>query len=227
MEHEHIIAAFDEELDDLKRRLLEMGDKVLLMLDDSIRSVVCRDTPLAESTIAADHEVDAAEVAIDAFCLELLARRQPAARDLRLITAVMKIVTNLERIGDKCVSIAKRARELNQEPKVVEYHIDIPRMSHWAAVMVKEALNAFTQSDANLADKVLKDSRTMDEFNDRIQRVLLTYVLENPASSPRVMKLGYVSKALDRIADHASSMAKMVYFTVKGMDIRHSGNLDR
>lgn len=223
MEHEHIVAAFDEELSDLKNRLLKMGDKVVLMLDQAIESVVRRDTPLAESAIAADGDIDADEVSIDALCLELLALRQPAARDLRLITAAMKIVTNLERIGDKCVNIARLARDLNQKPKIVENYIDIPRMSHWSAVMVQESLHAFSKDNVELAGKVLKDNRTMEEFSDRIQRVLLTYVLENPASSPQVMKLSYVSRALDRIADHASNIAKMVYFAVEGTDIRHCG----
>jgi phosphate transport system protein len=222
MEHEHISTAFDVELDELRQSLLDMGGKVLLMMTNSVMSLVNRDTPLAESTIAMDREVNAAEVLIDNICLELLVRRQPAAIDLRFITMALKIVTDLERIGDKCANIAKRARDLNEEPKFIESYIDIPRMGHWAEVMVREALNAFVQGDVDLAEKVRKDSNFMDELNDRMQRLLLTYIMENPDASPNIMKINYVSKALDRIADHATNIAEMVIFMVKGKNIRYS-----
>ena len=221
MEREHISTAFDIELSELKQSILVMGGKVELMISNSVKSLVDRDTPLAERTIALDHEVNTAEVAIDERCLELLALRQPAARDLRFITIALKIVTDLERMGDQCANIAKRARELNAEPPLKPY-IDIPRMAHWAEVMVKEALDAFVRSDADLAVKVCKDDSFVDDLNGQIQRELLTFMIEDPTTISRAMKLNYISKSLERIADHATNVAEMVIFMVKGKDIRHT-----
>ncbi len=221
MEREHISTAFDIELDELRQSILIMAGKVELMIANSVKALVERDTPLAERTIAQDHEVNAAEVAIDEHCLELLALRQPAARDLRFITIALKIVTDLERIGDQCANIAKRVRELNEEPPLKPY-IDIPRMAHWAEVMVKESLDAFVNGDPDLAVKVCRDDTFVDELNVQIQRELLTFMIEDPATISRAIKLNYVSKSLERIADHATNIAEMVIFMVKGKDIRHT-----
>ncbi len=221
MNHEHISTAFDIELNDLRQSILVMAGKVELMIANSIKSLVERDTPLAERTIAFDHEVNGAEMEIDERCLELLALRQPAARDLRFITIALKIVTDLERMGDQCANIAKRARELNEEPPLKPY-IDIPRMANRAEIMVKEALDAFVQGNAELAVKVCKDDSFIDELNNQIQRELLTFMIEDPATISRALKLNYVSKSLERIADHATNIAEMVIFMVKGKDIRHT-----
>ena len=220
MVHEHISTAYDNELDELRQSILDMGGKVELMIANSVKSIVDRDTSLAERTIAMDREVNAAEATIDEQCLELLALRQPTARDLRFITIVLKIVTDLERIGDKCANISKRARDLNEEPPLKKY-IDIPRMGHWAEVMVREALDALVRYDADLAVKVCKDASVMNELNVKIHRLLLTYMMEDPTTVIRAMKINYISKSLDRIADHAKNIAEMVIFMVKGKDIRH------
>ena len=221
MEREHISTIFDIELGELRQSILVMGGKVELMISNSVKSLVERDTPLAEHTIALDHEVNAAEVSIDERCLELLALRQPAAHDLRFITIALKIVTDLERMGDLCANIAKRTLELNEEPPLKPY-IDIPRMAHWAEVMVKEALDAFVRGESDLAVKVCKDDNFIDDLNIQIQRELLTYMIEDPTTISRAMKLNYISKSLERIADHATNVAEMVIFMVKGKDIRHT-----
>jgi len=221
MEHDHISRAFDNELNELKQSILIMGGKVELMVSNSVKALVDRDTALAEKTITSDHEVNAAEMAVDERCLELLALRQPTARDLRFITIALKIVTDLERMGDQCANIAKRTRELNEEPPLKPY-IDIPRMAHWTEVMIKEALDAFVRGDADLAIKVCKDDSFVDELNNQIQRELLTYMIEDPTTISRAMKLNYISKSLERIADHATNIAEMVIFMVKGKDIRHT-----
>ena len=215
MEHEHISTAFDIELNELKQSILIMGGKVELMIANSVKSLVDRDTPLAERTIALDHEVNAAEVSIDERCLELLALRQPAARDLRFITIALKIVTDLERMGDQCANIAKRAREMNEEPPLKPY-IDIPRMAHRAETMVKEALDAFVRGDADLAIMVCTDDSFVDDLNIQIQRELLTFMIEDPTTISRAMKLNYISKSLERIADHATNVAEMVYYAATG-----------
>ncbi len=217
----HLVASYDADLKELKQRILTMGGLVEKMISDAIKSLVERDTELAEQVIARDHEVNSHEVAIDERCLELLALRQPTGRDLRFITLAMKIVTDLERVGDKCANMSKRARQLNQEPPLKPY-IDIPRMAIQVEVMIKEALDAFVQGDDQLAVKVCKDDQLVDELNEQVQRELYTYMIEDPSTISRAMRLTYISKSLERIADHATNIAEMVIFMVKGKDIRHT-----
>jgi len=221
MERNHISASFDMELDDLRKSLLTMGGKVEMMISDSIKALIERDSTLASRIIQMDHEINGMEVAIDEKCLKLLALRNPAARDLRFITLALKIVTDLERIGDQCSSIARRVIELNQEPPLKPY-IDIPRMAREAEMMVRESLNAFVNSDVELAVRVCDDDGVVDGLNIQIQRELLTFMIEDRKTITRAIKLNYISKYLERIADHATNISEMVIFMVKGKDIRHT-----
>jgi phosphate transport system protein len=221
MEREHFIRQYDAELTHIREKLLEMGGKVELMINDSLKALVERDSALADRVIAFDHEINRLEIEIDERCLQVLALRQPAARDLRFITLALKIVTDLERIGDQCRNIGKRVKELNAEP-VLKPYIDLPRMANWAGVMVKEALDAFVRGDAELALKVCRDDNFVDELNEQIQRELLTYMIEDATTITRALKITFVSKCLERIADHATNVAEMVIFMVKGKDIRHT-----
>jgi phosphate transport system protein len=223
MEQRHISSAFDNELSDLREKILSMGGKVERMIADSIKSLVERDTSLAELTIAKDHEVNTDEIAIDERCLDILALRQPTARDLRFITLALKIVTDLERIGDKCANIAKQVCKLNTEPSFTLYSdVNIPYMAQWAAMMVKESLDAFVNYDMDLAGKVCKDDSVMNDLNDKMQLKLLTYMKEYPDAIPPALKISYISKSLERISDHATNIAEMVIFMIKGKDIRHT-----
>jgi len=221
MEREHFSKLYDAELYEIREKLLEMGGKVEMMINNAMKSLVERDSDLAERTIAFDHEINHLEVEIDEKCLQVLATRQPTARDLRFITLALKIVTDLERIGDQCTAVAKRALELNQEPPLKPY-IDLPRMAHWAAVMVKEALDAFVLGNDELALKVCNDDQFVDDLNEQIQRELLTFMMEEPETISRAIKINYISKCIERIADHATNIAEMVIFMVKGKDIRHT-----
>ena len=144
MEREHFSKQYEAELKNIREKLLEMGGKVEQMINDSLKALVERDSALADRVIIYDHEINRLEILIDEKCLEVLALRQPAARDLRFITLALKIVTDLERIGDQCRNIGKRVKELNEEPPLKPY-IDLPRMATWAGVMVKEALDAFVR----------------------------------------------------------------------------------
>jgi len=220
MEREHYSKQFDTELNEIRQKLLEMGGKVEVMINDSLKALVERDSDLAERVIASDHQINRLEMEIDERCLEVLARRQPAARDLRFITLALKIVTDLERIGDQCRNIGKRTLELNEEPPLKPY-IDLPRMAQWSGVMVKEALDAFVRGDDQLAYKVCRDDQFVDDLNDQIQRELLTFMIADPSSISRAMKINHISKCLERIADHATNVAEMVIFMIKGKDIRH------
>lgn len=221
MEREHIIRQYDLELHEIREKLLEMGGKVEVMIANAMKSLVERDSALADETIRFDHHINHMEVEIDEKCLQVLARRQPTARDLRFLTLALKIVTDLERIGDQCRNIAKRAKELNEEPPLKPY-IDLPRMSAAAATMVREALDAFVKGDVELALKVCRDDAFVDGLNDQIQRELLVFMMSDPTTISRAVKVNYVAKCLERVADHATNVAEMVIFMVKGKDIRHT-----
>ena len=223
MEREHLSRQFDIELDAIRGKLLEMGGKVELMIGNSILSLVERDTELAEHTIASDHEINRLEVEIDKDCLEVLALRQPAARDLRFITLALKTVTDLERIGDLSANISKRVRELNQEPPL-QTIAGLTAMAQAASTMVQEALDAFVRGDELLARKVCADDRAVDNLYGLIQQDLLAFMLGEPAIIARAIKITHISKCLERIAGHATNLAEMVIFMVKGKDIRHSSN---
>jgi phosphate transport system protein len=222
MERIHISASYDADLNELRNKLLSMGGMVEQMIAGSVRSLQERDSELADQIIAMDKDVNSFEVAIDEKCLKLLALRQPAAGDLRFITLALKIVTDLERIGDQCANLAKRVKEINEEPPLKPY-IDIPRMAEYTEKMLKEALDAFVRGDVELAVKVCKDDKCVDELNVQVQRELLSFMLEDPSTISRALKLNYISKYLERIADHATNIAEMVIFMVKGKDIRHTG----
>jgi len=191
-----------------------------VMISNAIQALVNRDSSLADRTILSDHEINRLEVLIDEKCLEVLARRQPAASDLRFLTLALKIVTDLERIGDQCASTANRAKELNEEPPLKPY-IDLPYLAESARIMLQESLDAFVRGDAELALQVCENDKSVDDLNIQLQRELLTYMMEDPTTINRALKLIYISKYLERIADHATNIAEMVIFMVKGQDIRH------
>jgi len=218
---ELIRSQFDAELNDVRARLLEMGGKVELMIANSMTALVERNSALAERTILSDLEINAMELEIDRKCLHILARRQPAAKDLRFVTLALKIVTDLERIGDQCASIAKHALELNREAQLKPY-IDLPRMAEAANNAVRDALDAFVRGDAQSAARVRQADGFVDELNEQLQRELLTFMMENPATVGRAMRINSISKYLERIADHATNIAEMVIFMVDGKDIRHT-----
>jgi phosphate transport system protein len=163
------------------------------------------------------------DVQIDDVCLRLLALHQPAARDLRLITTALKITTDLERAGDMAENIAERAIELSREPQLKPL-IDLPRMASIAQGMLRQALDAFVREDADMALQVCHQDDTVDGLTDQLLRELLTFMMEDPHTVSRALRLIFVSKYIERLADHATNIAEMVIFMVKGKSIRH---LDR
>ncbi len=219
--HAHIVKQYEEELRLIKEKVLRLGGLVEEGIANSIKALVERDTQLAERTIENDHVINGLEVEIDELCLKVLALRQPAASDLRLITTAIKIITDLERIGDMAVNVCERVLELNEESPLKPY-IDIPRMALAAQRMLKESLDAFVNGDTDLAAKVLVEDDFVDELNRQIFRELLTFMMEDPNTISRAMKILFISKYLERIADHATNIAEIVVFMVKGKVIRHT-----
>jgi phosphate transport system protein len=220
MVKEHTDRQYAQELQNLKDEILKMGGKIEEMIIKSIEALVRRDSELAKEIIATDEEIDGFERNIDAACLNILALRQPIASDLRFIATTLKIVTDLERIGDMAVNIAERALELNKEPELKPY-IDIPRMAAEIEKMIKDCLDAFVWSNPELAEDVCKRDDFIDNLNDQIFREVLTFMMEDPKTISRGMRVIFISKYLERIADHTTNIAQMVIFMVKGEDIRH------
>ena len=212
---------FHEELEALKQTLLAMGGLVEDQIRHVMQALVDRDDALATEVIERDRQVNAYDVEVDAQCVELLALHQPAAGDLRFITTAMKIVTDLERIGDQAVNIGQRVIELNREPQLKPY-IDLPRMAERAQAMVKESLDAFVARDTELARRVRAEDDEVDALKEQIFRELLTFMMEDPRSIPRAIRLILISRCMERVADHATNIAEMVIYMVEGKMVRHT-----
>ena len=212
---------FHEELDALKQTLLAMGGLVEDQIRRAMTALLERDGTLAQEVIDRDAQVNAYDVEVDEKCVELLALQQPTAKDLRFITTAMKIVTDLERIGDQAVNIGQRTLELNREPQLKPY-IDLPRMAERAQRMVKESLDAFVGGDAALARKVCAEDAEVDALKEQIFRELLTFMMEDPKTIPRAIRLILISRFLERVADHATNIAEMVIYLVESKMVRHT-----
>ncbi|HDH87990.1 MAG: phosphate transport system regulatory protein PhoU [Deltaproteobacteria bacterium] len=211
---------FERELHTLKENLLKMGSLVERNIANSIKSLIERDSELAQKTIQSDSQIDELEIKLEEMAIRLLALRQPMAKDLRFIVKGTKIITDLERMGDLAVNICERALELNKEPLLKPY-IDLPRMAEKAQFMLKEALDAFVREDTEIALKVCQDDQLIDDLNNQIFRELLTFMLEDPRNISRAIRISFISKYLERIGDHATNIAEDVIYMVKAKDIRH------
>jgi phosphate transport system protein len=217
MTHRHL----DEELAELKTKLVHMASLAEDQIDKALAALVKRDSALAYRVIEQDHKVNALDVEIDEDCIRLLALHQPAARDLRLVTTGMKISTELERISDLAENVCERTIELNEEPQLKPY-IDIPRMGNLARIMVKESIDAFVKDDSALARKVLANDDLVDELMEQIFRELLSFMIEDPHTISRAIRLSFIAKYIERVADHATNIAELVVYLVEGKIIRHT-----
>lgn len=220
LQPQHTNRQYEVELRAVRADLLKMGGLVEHQIAEAMEALVNRDTPKARATIARDAEVNRMDVEIDERCVQLLALHQPAASDLRFITTGLKITTDLERIGDNAVNICERVLELNEEPQLKPY-LDLPRMAELAQSMVKDSLDAFVRDDTMLAEEVIARDDEVDRLNYQIYRELLSYMAEDPKTIARATRLLFISKYLERIADHGTNIAEMVVFMVKGRTIRH------
>lgn len=210
----------DAELNDLKAKILLMRSVVESQLLDTLHALTSRDASLAMRVIQNDQAVDRLDIEIDEDSLHLLALYHPTAGDLRFITTVMKIASELERMSDLAGNIAERTIELNDEPQLKPY-IDIPAMAHRTIGMVRESLDAFVNRDAELARKVCRDDDFVDDLTEQLFRELLSFMLEDPRTITRSARLTFIGKYYERIADHATNIAELVVYMVEGKIIRH------
>jgi phosphate transport system protein len=212
---------FDREIENLKEELLRMGAMVEDSINESIRALLDRDTAVAERVIASDTAIDLMELEIDAHTVELIAKMQPAAVDLRFVATAMKITPELERIADLAVDVCERAIELNREPQLKPL-IDIPRLARIAQDMVRQSLDSFVRGDAVLARQVIARDDEVDLLTEQSFRELLTYMLEDSRYISRAIRLTFIGKYFERMADGATNICEMVVYLVEGKVIKHS-----
>ena len=216
----HTDRAYERDLNNLRERLLAMGKRVQAMIAESVLALTARDSKLAEHVMKSDLAVNRLELEIDDLCRKIIALRQPAASDLRLITTAVKIVTDLERVGDLAVNIAERAADLNKaEP--MQIYDDLPRLAELAQNQLRNALESFVNRDVVQAERVLASDDFLDALFVKLFNELLQLMMEDSKTIRRATSLLFVAKHLERIGDHATNVAEMVIYLVKGTDVRH------
>ncbi len=220
---QHISRGFNEDLEAIRTHCLNMGGLVERQLEDAIRAMIDGDSELAEEVLAREKQVNRMEVAIDEECASVVARRQPAASDLRLVLVVSKAVRDLERVGDESKKIAKMSIKLIDEGEAPRGYYEIRHIGETARDMVHDALNSFARFDTELALAVCQRDKELDRDYKTAVRELITYMMEDPRSISRVMNIMWTLRALERIGDHSRNIAEYVFYLVKGKDYRHVG----
>ena len=215
---------FDDQLDELKARLLEMGGLAEERLRTALRALVARDQDALADVIAGDSRINDLQIEIDRRCYTLMALYQPVAVDLRTVVSALKINTDLERVGDFAVNISEAAQRYLAHPPVKPL-IDLPRMADLALKMLREALDAFVLQDVRLAQAVLTQDDWLDGLKNQIFRELLTYMLSDPRTIEPGIDLILISRHLERVGDHATNIAEDVIFIVEARDVRHRASL--
>ena len=214
---------FDDDITELKDLLLRMGAMVEDAINQSIRALLERDVDLANDVIARDNVIDHMEVTIDEKTIELIAKMQPTASDLRFVATVMKITPELERIADLAQDVCERVIELNREP-MIRTTAQLPRLAEDAQAMVRQALDSFVRGDAQLARNVIAHDDIVDQLTEESFRALLTYMLENPRNISSAIRLTFIGKYFERMADGATNICEMVVYLVEGKIIKHAGH---
>ncbi|HWQ61996.1 MAG TPA: phosphate signaling complex protein PhoU [Negativicutes bacterium] len=211
--------SYDQELEGLRTALLRMGDLVDKAIEDAVKSLAKQDEELAKKVIAGDDVIDQMEIDIEDKCMVLIARQQPLARDLRIISTGLKITTDLERMGDHAFDIAKVTLKLAKQP-LIKPLVDIPRMARMSQQMLKDALEAYMKMDIALAERVCLADNEVDDLYQQVFRELLTYMMEDQRTIGQATQLIFVGRYLERIADHATNIAEWVIYLVTGQRLR-------
>ncbi|MFS8973568.1 phosphate signaling complex protein PhoU [Cupriavidus necator] len=218
----HLSSQFDTDLTDICTEVLQMGGLVEAQVQSAIRALETFDVAFADQVIAAEARVNRQEIEIDAHCSNIIARRQPTARDLRLLLAISKSITNLERVGDEAYKIAKRSKRIIGEVarSTIEFS-EIRRSAALAAEMLRKALDAFARQDSTSAAAIVRDDRALDEEFRSFVRKLMSYMMENPKLISVSLDYLFIAKAIERIGDHATNIAEFTIYVAKGTDVRH------
>jgi phosphate transport system protein len=223
-EQVHISKQFDAELETLRSRVLQMGGFVEQQISLAMDALTNADLELCTTVVTNDHKVNAMEVGIDEDCSTIIARRQPTASDLRLVIAVIKTITDLERIGDEAAKIARMAQLINSVDRVQQpRYVEIRRMSTLALEMLRKSLDCFARLDVAGSAEVVRTDRHVDDEFRAILRQLITFMMEDPRTISASIEILFIAKALERIGDHAKNISEYVIYMVQGKDVRHLG----
>jgi phosphate transport system protein len=218
---QHISQQFEKELQDIRSLVLAMGGLIEQQVANAQKALLTADIELARSVIALDEEVNELEVKIDEECIQIIALRQPTASDLRLVAGILKTITDLERIGDESVSIARMAMNLSEKDRPKKNYRELQSIGNHVLGMLRDALDAFARVDAEQAMKVAHEDRDIDSEYESIIRQLITYMMEDPRTVTRVIDMMWSARSLERIGDHASNICEHVIYLVEGKDVRH------
>jgi phosphate transport system protein len=222
----HISKRFDQELEDIRNQVLAMGGLVETQVSNGIKALVDSDSKVAESVVATDHKVNRMEVDIDESCVQILARRQPAAGDLRLVVAIIKTITDLERIGDQAEKLGRNQLELVQSGVNASTYVQLEHLGEHVSKMLHSALDAFARMNVDDAMKTIAmDEKVNAEF-EALSRELITHMMEDPRTIKSAIRVSWSARALERIGDHAKNICEYVVFLVLGKDVRHVDAID-
>ena len=219
--HQHISKQYDHELLDIRNRVLTLGGLVEEQIESAVRALMEGDVDLAERVIADDYKVNSMEVAIDEECTQILALRQPTARYLRLVVAVIKTITDLERIGDEAKRIGRIAVDLSARYPKRSQLTDLQHLAQHVRVLLREALDAFARMDVDEALRVVQEDRQVDREYESIMRQQITYMMEDARSIPLALNIMWSARSLERIGDRSCNICEYVIYYVKGKNIRH------
>ena len=217
----HISRQFNEELEDIRNQVLTMGGLVERQIADAVTALVEGNTELAETVIQNDHKINGLEVSIDEECTQILARRQPAASDLRLIIAVIKTITDLERIGDEAEKVALMGLHLAKMERPKNQFLEISDLGNRVRQVLHNTLDAFARMDIEAALRITREDEKTDHEYEGIMRQMVTFMMEDPRSIRRSLDIIWSARALERIGDHSKNICEYIIFLVKGKDVRH------
>jgi phosphate transport system protein len=219
--NQHTSQQFNQDLESLRTSVLELGGIVEKQVSEAVRSLVEANSDMAHHVLRIEDEVDRREKAIDEECTTILARRQPAASDLRLVLAVSKIILDLERVGDEAAKVAEFAIALCEQGEPPRGYVEVRHIGNSVHKMIRETLDAFARFDVELALRVVKEDKEVDQEYATAMRELMTYMMEDPRSITRIMRILWALRALERIGDHARNISEQIIYLVKGKDVRH------
>ncbi len=221
---EHTLKQFDAELEKIRSQVLQMGGLVEEQITKALEALTTGNSALARQVMENDHQVNALEVSIDEECSTMIARRQPAAKDLRMVMTVVKTITDLERIGDEAAKIARMARAIHESDRPTVPRVsEIEHVTEIAIGMLRNSLDAFARLDLTVAAQVARRDEQVDKAFVSILRHLITFMMEDPRTISHAIEILFIAKAIERIGDHAKNMSEYVVYLVKGKDVRHTG----
>lgn len=219
---QHISKRFNQELEDARSQVMQMGGLVESQVKNGLQALLNADLDLAKNVVSNDAKVNALEVEIDENCTQILARRQPAASDLRLMVSIIKTITDLERIGDEAIKLGKNALKLADDGKTARQFVELRHLGEHVSNTLNKALNAYARMDVDSAIEIIQNDQVIDQEFDNISRLLITQMMEDPREIKNALRITWCARALERIGDHTKNICEYIVYLVKGKDVRHT-----